>query len=942
MKLTKKIVALFILGLLLLPVASRMVQASETPESVSINFTGVFDDNNSSINFQTSATFGANFSLAAPSRSSYSFAYWIVNGVVRYDLGETSSIKVTSNMNLSAVYSPDGKNTVLFIDSNGEILGTYFVTSGQTVASPSLASHVGKPGLIVKTEDTWKTPQGTVYSTELIIESNTVFILQYEVENQENTFTIAVNNGSGAGTYVYNQIVTVSANPVDFSHWEENGVEVSRLLNYSFTVVSSRTLTAVSQVTPEADLPIVTMTDDLELRSGFHTYMGQFYLPTGYELIEYGFLLSDTIGTITRSTPGVIVAQNNQKQALTNEFVMSFPTSSHRTSRAYVVYQTGETITTAYSVNIEQYTEKYVVTFDSNGGTQPYSQSIFPNQKATSPVSTKDNYVLFGWFEDEELTTLFDFDTNITANMTLYAKWEQVIIETFATSTATATYANGSFVGVNSLTWNYVHSRNEGDYPITGSGLMLRRSDEPSSLSTTKSNGLSSFSFDVRKAFTGDTQRRLRVTLSSGETVLDTFEYQEETLIFPSGASETIISISENNINLSGNITVTFELFGATGNQQLTIDNIEFVDYTPNLSNETKVELDKQSLSLPERVTTTSNLNLVSSGLNGSNISWEYLNPSDPNNSLINLETGLTQVILTDITKTISLLATISLGDVTDQKEFTVIIGKTDAQRVADDKAVLSIQTSITDETSIALPLSGANGTTISWSSSNPSIISNSGDITTPSETTIVTMTATISYGAESDTKEFNVQITVASETGSIMIYEFYPAGGNSGATFKQKYIIIYNSTNSSYSLTNHSLQYASSTGAFNTRVNISGTISAKSYFIILLNTGSNGVDFPYILNIDLTISLSPAATAGKIALSKSNRDTIITGPNDINVVDFLGYGTAANQYEGTSYAPAPSTTLGLRRNSFVDNNNNSTDFSTILLSSYPTLPTPE
>lgn len=352
MKLTKKIVSLFILGLLILPVAGRMVQAAETPESVSINFTGVFDDNNSSINFQSSANYGANFSLAAPSRSSYSFAYWIVNGVVRYDLEETSSIKVTSNMNLSAVYSPDGKNTVLFIDSNGEILGTYFVTSGQTVASPSLVSHVGKPGLIVKTEDTWKTPQGTVYSSELIIESNTVFILQYEVENQENTLSVTVNNGSGSGTYVYNQLVTVSANPVDFSHWEENGIEVSRLLNYSFTVVSNRTLTAVSQATPEADLPIVTMTDDLELRSGYHTYMGQFYLPSGFELVEYGFIISKNIEVITRSSTGVIVAQSNQKQPSTNEYVMSFSVGSHYTSRAYVVVKDDlDNLSTIYSVN---------------------------------------------------------------------------------------------------------------------------------------------------------------------------------------------------------------------------------------------------------------------------------------------------------------------------------------------------------------------------------------------------------------------------------------------------------------------------------------------------------------------------------------------------------------------------------------------------------------
>jgi len=347
----RKIIGLFILVLFILPFASRLLQASETPTTVGVNFTGVFDDANTSIDFNTSATYGAYFNLAAPSRSTYSFAFWIVNGVVRYDLAPSSSIRVTSDMNISAVYSPSGKNTVLFIDSNGKILGTEFVVSGQTVQDPDLTSHVGKPGLTVKTVDTWKTPQGLVYSEELTISSNTVFILQYEVTNPSNTFEVTVNNGIGSGTYTYNQVVTVTANPTQFSHWEDNGVVVSRSLSYSFTVLSARTLTAVSSASPQADTPVVTMTNDLALRNTHNTYMGQFYLPSNYELVEYGFIISNRIESITRSTAGVTVAQSSIKNETTNEFVMSFPLESHMTARAYLVYKDEfNNLDTSYSI----------------------------------------------------------------------------------------------------------------------------------------------------------------------------------------------------------------------------------------------------------------------------------------------------------------------------------------------------------------------------------------------------------------------------------------------------------------------------------------------------------------------------------------------------------------------------------------------------------------
>lgn len=51
-------------------------------------------------------------------------------------------------------------------------------------------------------------------------------------------------------------------------------------------------------------------------------------------------------------------------------------------------------------------------------------------------------------------------------------------IETFTTANLTATYSDGSFVGVNDVVFNYGHSRNEDVYSIDGNGIMLRRASD--------------------------------------------------------------------------------------------------------------------------------------------------------------------------------------------------------------------------------------------------------------------------------------------------------------------------------------------------------------------------------------------------------------------------------------------------------------------------------
>ena len=67
----------------------------------------------------------------------------------------------------------------------------------------------------------------------------------------------------------------------------------------------------------------------------------------------------------------------------------------------------------------------YVVTFDTNGGSTIDDGLVEIGDKVIRPTDpTKAGYEFVNWYIDEQLTTAYDFDLEVTNNMTLYAKWE--------------------------------------------------------------------------------------------------------------------------------------------------------------------------------------------------------------------------------------------------------------------------------------------------------------------------------------------------------------------------------------------------------------------------------------------------------------------------------------------------------------------------------------
>lgn len=93
----------------------------------------------------------------------------------------------------------------------------------------------------------------------------------------------------------------------------------------------------------------------------------------------------------------------------------------------------GENSTEEYVLTIKASAEekqKYTINFNTNGGNSISSQEIEEGNKAIRPSNPiKNGYTFVDWYKNSNLTQVFDFNTPINENITLYAKWEEVKVD---------------------------------------------------------------------------------------------------------------------------------------------------------------------------------------------------------------------------------------------------------------------------------------------------------------------------------------------------------------------------------------------------------------------------------------------------------------------------------------------------------------------------------
>ena len=169
------------------------------------------------------------------------------------------------------------------------------------------------------------------------------------------------------------------------------------------------------------------------------------------------------------------------------------------------------------------------------------------------------------------------------------------------------------------------------------------------------------------------------------------------------------------------------------------------------------------------------------------------------------------------------------------------------------------------------------------------------------------------------------------SATSNVVVSQLYAGGGNSGATFANDFVELFNGGSGPVDLSGWTIQYATAAGTTWQTNALSGSIQPGRYFLVqLASTAAVGAALPVP---DATGTINLAASGGKVALV-DGAAALTCGAAagscsaDQLVQDLVGYGTAGD-YEGAGPAPGlSSTTAALRAGAgCTDTNSNADDF---------------
>jgi predicted extracellular nuclease len=174
-----------------------------------------------------------------------------------------------------------------------------------------------------------------------------------------------------------------------------------------------------------------------------------------------------------------------------------------------------------------------------------------------------------------------------------------------------------------------------------------------------------------------------------------------------------------------------------------------------------------------------------------------------------------------------------------------------------------------------------------------------------------------------------------------IVISQVYGGGGNSGATYTNDFVELFNRGTTTVSLADWSIQYASATGTGNfgsstTAITpLSGTLAPGQYLLIQEAQGSGGTTPLPTPDVTDSSPIAMSATGGKVALVNTRTSLGCNGGSTVcspaalaTIVDLVGWGVA-DFYEGSGPAPATTNTTAIFRSSggCIDTDNNTADF---------------
>ena len=346
---------------------------------------------------------------------------------------------------------------ISFETNGGSLVESQIVNEGEQVKKPVDPTKDGY--MFVE----W-TYQGKTYDFSLEVTSDLTLTAKW-VELEEDVETFIVKFETDGGTTISNQIVEKGnkvAKPIDpvkdgytFAGWTLNG----EVYDFETIVEENIELKAKWEKVKETNNNTTNNGSSNNNSGNNNNNTTKPTTPTTPTVKKYTVAFNSNGGSAVNSQT---ITEGEKASKPSN------PTRSGYTFAGWTLNGNAYDFNSAVNSNItlvakwnENAKVKYTVTFNSNGGSSVSSQTVTEGSKATRPSDpTKTGYNFGGWLLNG---STYDFNSSVTGNITLVAKWNQKSytvkvssVDQYSPDRILTVYEDGTQISVSAIKYNGV------------------------------------------------------------------------------------------------------------------------------------------------------------------------------------------------------------------------------------------------------------------------------------------------------------------------------------------------------------------------------------------------------------------------------------------------------------------------------------------------------
>ena len=439
-----------------------------------------------------------------PKKEGYSFDGWFLNDEI-YDFEKS----VNKNIELKAKWVKTEKKqyVVTFNSAGGNRIGSQMIEEGEKATKPVNPTRNGYKF------ECWLL-NGKEYNFDTAITRNITLLAKWtEVVKKQYIVTFNSNGGSTVASQTVEEgsKVTKPANPTrngyKFECWLLNGKE------YNFDTAITRNITLLAKWTEVVKKQyIVTFNSNGGSTVASQTVEegSKVTKPANPTRDGYKFecwLLNGKEYNFNSAITGNITLTAKWTEVVKKQYIVTFNSNGGSTVASQTVEE-GSKVTkpanptrngykfecwllngTEYNFNsaitgnitltakwTEVVKKQYIVTFNSNGGSTVASQTVEEGSKVTKPANpTRDGYKFECWLLNG---TEYNFNSAITGNITLTAKWVQKTytikveaVDPFSPDVTLSVYEEGNKITFKSIKYS------DGVYLCSGTNPSVEKSE---------------------------------------------------------------------------------------------------------------------------------------------------------------------------------------------------------------------------------------------------------------------------------------------------------------------------------------------------------------------------------------------------------------------------------------------------------------------------------